>query len=121
MKRILGDSDFVEDVLTAANERMTRRARLRAEGVGWEALMAAVAGLTGLAADDIASHNRVRKKVAARSLLCFWASAELRMPLAELSRRLPLSPSAISLAVARGEQLSRANGWILAEILKLEN
>jgi hypothetical protein len=43
------------------------------------------------------------------------------MPLVELSRRLSTTLSAVSLAVCRGERLSRTNGWVLADILKLKN
>ena len=59
--------------------------------------------------------------VYARSLLCFWASRELGISLAELSRRTGISQSSISMSVQRGEQIVETEGHSLLKELKLEN
>jgi len=43
--------------------------------------------------------------VAARSVLCYWAVRDLGTSMAELSRRLKLSISGVSLSVKRGERI----------------
>ena len=43
--------------------------------------------------------------VKARSLLCYWATSELGISQAWLSKKLRLSPAPISLSVARGRQI----------------
>ncbi len=50
-----------------------------------------------------------RRRVAARSLLCFWAVSEVGMSMTELSRRLEASLSGVSQSVIRGEKIAEVN------------
>ena len=55
------------------------------------------------------------KRVEARSLLCYWAVRDLGISMAELSRRLKLSLSGVSLSVKRGERIAQENYYKLIE------
>jgi putative transposase len=47
-ERLLGDSDFVDSVLKAADEKLDRKYRLQAEGYGFEDVVARVCGIYNL-------------------------------------------------------------------------
>ena len=112
-ERILGSGDFVERVLSEAQEQMDRKYALGAQGYDLDKIAARVADLMGLEAFEIWSLGRERRRVQARSLLCYWAVRDLGISMAELSRRLKLSLSGISLAVKRGEKIARASRYEL--------
>jgi len=106
-ERILGESDFVEGILAQANERFTRQYALRRRGIGFAHVVARVAEICHLDPRDVVAEGRQRRKVTARSLLCFWAVRELGLPLTTLARQLGLSPPGVSYAVQRGEAMAR--------------
>lgn len=120
-ERILGDSDFVESVLAAANEQMERKYALQAAGLDLDGLAKIVAGITGVKPSRIFSPGKDRGRVRARSLLCFWANRELGISLAQLSRRTRISQSSISMSVHRGEQIVELERYSLLNELKLKN
>jgi hypothetical protein len=105
-ERILGDSDFVDSVLAVADDQMEREYALQAAGVDLEALAEIVAGITGVKPSRIFSPGKDRSRVHARSLLCFWATRELGITSAQLSRRTRISQSSISASAHRGEQIA---------------
>jgi putative transposase len=53
--------------------------------------------------------------VAARSLLCYWATTELAISQVKLSQKLKISQPAVSLAVRRGEQLAHRNRYSIKD------
>jgi hypothetical protein len=69
--------------------------------------------LMGLEPSEIWKIGKARGRVAARSLLCFWAVRELGMRMTDLSRRLNLSLTGVSQSVMRGERIAEANGFKL--------
>ena len=112
-ERILGESDFVEAVLAQANERYTRHYALKRQGYGFEHVVARVAEICHMDPREVVAKGRQRRKVTARSLLCFWAVRELGLPLTALARQLGLSPPGVSYAVQRGEATVRENHYEL--------
>jgi putative transposase len=114
-ERILGNGDFVEHVLTEAQEDMEKRYALLAKGYDLDKLAVKVSELMGLKPSEIWAPGKERKRVKARSLYCYWAARELGISMSELSRRLKLSLSNISLSVKRGEELAEANGYKLID------
>jgi hypothetical protein len=74
-----------------------------------------VSSVMELDASDIWKGGKSRNRVAARSLLCFWAVRELGISMTELSRRLDFSLSGVSQTVIRGEKLAEENGFKLLE------
>jgi chromosomal replication initiation ATPase DnaA len=65
--------------------------------------------------DTITSRGRQKRRVAARSLLCFWAVREPGMSLTALARHLGMSVPAVGYAVQRGEAIARDNNHQLIE------
>lgn len=110
-ERILGDGEFVEDVLAQAEEAMKRKGHLKS--VNFDKLVDRVAGVMELKPAEVLSPGRYPQISAARSLLCFWAVRELGMTQNELAVRFGLSQPAICVAVQRGENLAEARHFSL--------
>ena len=115
-ERILGSGNFVERVLSGAQEQMERKYMLGARGYDLDTIALKVADLMELETFEIWAPGKERRRVQARSLLCYWAVRELGISMAELSRGLKLSLSGISLSVKRGEKIARDNGYELVAL-----
>jgi putative transposase len=115
-ERILGDGDFVEEVLSAAQEEMDNRYRLAAEGYDLDTIASKVSDMMDLEASSLWAPGKERKRVEARSVFCYWAVRGLGTNLAELSRRLKLSLSGVSLSVKRGERIVQLRGDRLIDL-----
>jgi putative transposase len=120
-ERILGDSEFAEEVLARAEEGLHQKYALAAKGIGIEQLMRGVSELTGVPVEAMTGAGKKRKNVKARSLLCYWAVTELGMALTDLARRLGVAVSTVSLAVQRGAQLVDREELNLAAVLNVKN
>lgn len=112
-ERILGDGDFVEQVLSAAKERMEQRNLLISKWYNLMVIAERVCSVMNLDPSDIWKIGKAHRRVVARSLLCFWAVRELGISMTGLSRILNLSLSGVSQSVARGEKLVEINGYML--------
>ena len=112
-ERILGDSEFVEQVLKEAEDRLERRYALEAKGYDFDHVIERVAQVLNMNVSDVLKRSKDPQTVKARSLLCFWANRELGMTTVEISHRLKVSQSAVSRASMRGEKLSLQNNFHL--------
>lgn len=112
-ERILGDGDFVEEILSSAQERFERKYELEARGFDLNKIAEKVSDLMGVKPSDLLGPRKERLRVKARSLLCFWASKELGISMAELSRELQISLSAVGVSVKRGEKIALDNNYKL--------
>jgi REP-associated tyrosine transposase len=110
-ERILGDSDFVESVLSEQNERLERRYALQSQGYDFQALVRRVGDIFGLKSETVTSAGKQPLRVEARSLACYWAVRELGMTTVEVSRLLGITQSAVTKAVYRGEKLAKDNDF----------
>jgi len=114
-ERILGDGDFVNQTLNAANEAMERKYSLKARGFDLDKVTRRVADLLHIEYDVVWAAGKHRHIVEARSLLCFWAVRELGISMASLSRKLNISIPAVSQSVIRGENVAKSNQYFLTE------
>ncbi len=57
--------------------------------------------------------KKMRLRVQARDLLCYWAVAELGIPMVDLAREFDITPAAVSYAVQRGEKTAKERGYQL--------
>jgi len=112
-ERILGDGEFVAQVLAQADEALERKYALEAEGVDIGYIAKRVAKLLDMRAKDIFNRGRYKRLVTARSLLCFWAVRELGFSMASLARKFGISTVAVSKSVRRGAEIVKTEGYKL--------
>ena len=112
-ERILGDSDFVDSIISQSEEHYERRHRLKLQGYDLDRIAERVAEVLGMEADEVFSRGRQEREVKARSLLCFWASRELGMSHTSLAKKLEMSLSNIGLSVERGESIVKDGNYSL--------
>ena len=112
-ERILGDADFVDNILSQADENLNRHYQLKALGYDVKRIAERVAEIYQISPDEIFSPGRQSHKVKAKSLVCCWSVRELGLPLSELVYLFGMSTPGISYAVKRGEKLVRDNDFKL--------
>ena len=110
-ERILGESDFVADVISQANETFDRKYELKRMGYDLERIVEHVAEICDIERDDIFIRGKQQKRVRARSLFCYWAVYELGTSLTELARRLNMSVPAVGYSVDRGKLIAIKNDY----------
>jgi hypothetical protein len=106
-ERILGDSDFVMQVLDEANEHYERRYKLKALGYDSAKVKQKVVGLFGIEKEDLYSGSRKKQISEARSVFCYWCVRELGESMTNVAKRLGLTQPAIGYAVDRGLHISK--------------
>lgn len=114
-ERVLGDSDFVERVLRAADEALERKYDLKSKGYNIDKLSDRVAKIFSINPEDIFQPGKQPVKVKARSLFCYWAVRELGFTMADLAPKLNISQPAVSMSAQRGEQIASENGYSLMD------
>ncbi len=114
-ERILGDSDFVENVLRSAEEELEQKYDLKAKGYDFDRVAERVAEVMSMGIEKVTAFGKSPQTVKARGLLCFWAHRKLGMTTIEIGKRLHLSQSAVSRSSIRGEAIARENRFELIE------
>jgi putative transposase len=104
-ERILGDGDFVEAVLKAAQEKLDRRYPIQSGEDSFNGLIERVAKLFELSPQQLLSGGKHPGTVKARSVVCYWGNRELGMSTIELSKRLKISQPTASQSVVRGQKI----------------
>ena len=112
-ERILGDSDFVQEVLSLAKEKFDRKYELKSKGYDLNAVEKKVSTLYQIKPAQIYAKGNQKHRVEARSLFCYWAARELGVAITELAKKLELTPSAVGYAVSRGETIAKENHYSL--------
>jgi REP element-mobilizing transposase RayT len=114
-ERVLGDSDFVERVLKAADESLERKYQLKSQGYDIDKLADIVAEIFSIKPEEIFQPGKQPVKVKARSLFCYWAVRELGFTMADLAPKLNISQPAVSISTQRGERIALENGYSLLD------
>ena len=115
-ERILGDSDFAENVLKAAEEELEQKYDLKARGYDFDRVAQRVAKVMAMEIEQVTAFGKSPQTVKARSLLCFWAHRKLGMTTIEIGKRLNISQSAVSRSSLRGQKIERENRFELIEL-----
>lgn len=61
--------------------------------------------------EEIMDRGRERRKVEARSILCYWSTDRLGVSQREFAKRLKLTQPAVSQAVRRGKDLVKSQSY----------
>lgn len=119
-ERILGDGDFVDSVLSDAQEAMNNRYLLAAKGIGLDDIMRVVSDLYSVECGALVGPFKERAVVKARGLLCYWAVHELGMSMTDVGARLKIAVPTVSVAARKGRKIIRDEGLNLVEILNIK-
>ena len=114
-ERVLGDSDFVERVLKAAEESFERKYRLQSKGYDMDRLAGRVAEIFSIKPEEIFQAGKQPLKVKARSLFCYWAVREMGFTMTALALKLNMTQPAVSISVQRGERIAAENSFSLLD------
>lgn len=114
-ERILGDGNFVQEVLGGCQQELERRYRYQAKGHDFDWLAGQGATLLGIEADIVTRPGRYPDTVEARSVLCYRAVRELGLSTIELSKRLFISQPAAGQSVKRDEKIVKNKGLEMME------
>ena len=85
-ERILGDGEFVVELLSKTKESFEQRYALKSAGVDLNFIVERVAALLDMSVEDVWREGKFKHLVRARGLLCFWAVRELGLSMASISR-----------------------------------
>lgn len=107
-ERILGDGDFVEQLLLDAEEKELRQLRLRRSGKTIEAIIEEECLSRSVSGNELRSGSRRRGVSEARAVIAFRAIEELGLTTAAIARALGVATSTISRAISRGARLRRS-------------
>ena len=114
-QRILGESDFVLDVLSEADEKFDRYYELKSLGYNLKSVEQRVCEIYDIEPEDIYSKSREKIRAEARGLFCYWAVRELGYALTDLARRLNMSGPGVGYAVSRGEGIAKHHNYQLPD------
>ena len=112
-ERILGESDFVDDILSQASEQFEHHYELKRLGYDLDRIASRVAEIYKIEVKEIFLKGKHQKRVKPRSLFCYWAVRELGISLTGLARRLGISVAGVGYSVERGENIARENNYQL--------
>jgi REP-associated tyrosine transposase len=114
-ERILGDGDFVMNILSEANERMDRRSELKSRGYTIEKLEQRVLGFYQIEREELYSKSRQKVRSEARSVFCYCAVRELGVEGTYMAKRLKMSQPGVAYAIVRGERIVKVNNFQMIE------
>ncbi len=114
-QRILGESDFVQEILNMADDQFNRFYELNKKGYTLEKVEKRVCKIFGIDREGLYSRSRIKARADGRGLYCYWAARELGYPLVELSRRLNITTPGVVYAVRRGESIAKEFDYSLLD------
>lgn len=106
--RILGDEDFIDKVLSRAEEHLEERYRVQSQGYNLDKLIKHIGKRMAMSPEEITEGGRERRKVEARAILCYLATTRLGVSQTQLAQILNLTQPAVSQAVKRGRDLTKS-------------
>jgi REP element-mobilizing transposase RayT len=119
-ERILGDSNFVKEVLEKAGESLSAKYALAMRGIDFEKLVCLVSELWAIEPEKIIGAGKLRRAVKARSLLCYWAVHELGWTMTQLAEKIKIAVPTVSVAVVRGRKIATENNLSLSVFLDVK-
>ncbi|MFH1378745.1 MAG: transposase [bacterium] len=108
--RILGDGNFVDEVLKISDEALERKEKLQREGWDIARLVKKVCAEMGIPEESIKKRGKGNSISHARNLVAYLASKELGISGSDLAKYFRIGRSSMSEAIARGEKIQREKG-----------
>jgi putative transposase len=99
-QRVLGDGEFVEQVLSEMDELSKENLRIRRKGIDLSLLANKVCDVDGVSMGELRSGSRRREIVTARGVFSWLAVTELGYSGAEVARFLGVTTSCVTRAVS---------------------
>lgn len=103
-ERILGGSEFVQQVLKNANEEHEVKSRLLISGIDLNDLLELISHHYQIDSEELQTPTKTRRVSHARTLFCYLSVVKLRSSCVQVGRFMNLSPSTVSKAVAKGRK-----------------
>lgn len=103
-QRVLGDGEFVEQVLSEMDEQSKENLRIRRNGIDLSLLAKKVCNVDGVSVGELRSGSRRREIVNSRGVFSWLAVRELGYSGAEVARFLGVTTSCVTRAVLSGEE-----------------
>jgi len=119
-ERILGDGEFVDSVLSDAQEAKDNRFLLAAKGIRFGDIVKVTADLLSVDRELLIGPSKERALVKARVLICYWAVHELGMSMTNVACRLKIAVPTVSVAAKKGGVIVKEKGLILGEMLNVK-
>jgi putative transposase len=116
--RILGSSEFVEEILAEEARENQKRAQFKKNRIGIEELVNSVGKAFGVTGGEVIGGSQRQTVSLARSVVCYLGVRDLGMTGRELSREFNLTPAAIHYAVLRGERCLLENKEVEGKLHK---
>ncbi len=112
-ERILGEGQFVEQVLKEADETIGQREQLKAKGYTLVEVIGRVCQEYGIGRDEITLKGRQNRIAEARAMIAYLGVRELGYTGKAVAMILRCSQPAVSLLVRNGEKIAREKKVIL--------
>ena len=110
-ERILGDWDFVSEVLKESEEKMLKRDRLNREGWDLNKIKEKVCKELKVDKEDLKRKSKRSKISEARSLIAYLGSEELGISGVEIAKFLGITKSLASESIQRGSKIAKGNRY----------
>jgi REP element-mobilizing transposase RayT len=99
--RILGDGDFVQDILTEADQRLARQIRARKRTGSISQWIKKRCKESGLTEAELRSGSRRRAVSELRKEICLFLTKEIGLPLAEIAREVGVGTTGVAMVIKR--------------------
>ena len=100
-ERILGNGDFVQEILKEAEEKYLRQLKLRQSGLNIAEIIRQECKKSKISPEELKRGGRRRRVSGVRAAIAFRSSKELGFSGAEIARHLGVTTSSINRAIAR--------------------
>ncbi|MFH1287553.1 MAG: transposase [bacterium] len=112
-ERMLGDADFVDEVLKAHEEELKEGERLKQKGWNLEKIVKEVCGQLGVNRKDLKNKSRNNKLALAKQLISYYAYIGLKISGAELLKLFNIKRSSLSVLIKKGKIYAEKNNYKL--------
>lgn len=116
-ERILGDSDFVEQVLREDALQLKAKTSMQREGWELDTLIRRVCEYCAIESGQLMQKGRSNNLSLAKVLICYWGPLNIGATTNELADRLGISQPAASQSSKRGQEYCQEQGIEMKDVL----